>query len=91
VRTGTTLAPLVACLGVLAACTQQEEATARRGDARPNIVIFVTDTLRADALEAYGNAEVASPALTALASRGVVYERATTSSTWTRPAIASIL
>lgn len=81
------LAALALCVASCGASDRPESAAGRK----PNIVVFVTDTLRADALEAYGNSTVESSALSALAARGVVYERATTSSPWTRPAIASIL
>ena len=67
------LAALVVCVASCGASDRPESA----GDGKPNIIVFVTDTLRADALEAYGNSTVESPALSALAARGVVYE-------WTR-------
>ena len=81
-------------LALASACLLLSSCGDGRGpspDSKPNIVVFVTDTLRADALAVYGNSAVASPSLTKLAERGVVYERATSSSPWTRPAVASIL
>lgn len=42
---------------------------------RPNVLFFAVDDLRTD-LGCYGNAEVKSPQIDALASRGVVFRRA---------------
>ena len=57
----------------------------------PNIVLVVMDTLRADALGAYGARGKPTPHLDALASRGVLYEEAYATSSWTWPSTASIL
>jgi arylsulfatase A-like enzyme len=48
------------------------------------------DTLRADHLGCYGYARPTSPHLDALAADGVVFERASSPSSWTRPAVASL-
>jgi arylsulfatase len=48
------------------------------------------DTLRADHLGSYGYPRPTSPHLDALAAEGVVFERATSPSSWTRPAVASL-
>ena len=45
-------------------------------DPRPNIVLITADSLRADALGAYGNTFVRTPHLDALARRGVVFDNA---------------
>ena len=60
-------------------------------EARPNVLLYVVDTLRADALEPYGNQRIHTPALVRLASEGVVYDRAYSASSWTRPSMASLL
>jgi hypothetical protein len=57
----------------------------------PNIVIYLVDTLRADAVGAYGNASAHTPAVDALARDGVVFEDAQAPSSWTRPSVASLL
>lgn len=57
----------------------------------PNIVLYVVDTLRADALAPYGNPVVSTPAVARLAREGVLFERAYAHSSWTRPSITSIL
>lgn len=44
---------------------------------RPNVVFIVADDLRPDALACLGNRSIATPALDRLATRGVVFTRAT--------------
>jgi len=75
---------LVALVGLAAlpACTP----------ARPrNAVLIVLDTLRADGLSAYGNARPTSPALDALAERGVLFETVVTNTPWTLPAMVGLM
>jgi len=59
--------------------------------AKPNIVLYVIDTLRADHLGAYGHEQDTSPALDRLASQSIVFERAHSPAPWTLPSIVSIL
>ncbi len=76
---------LILALGlVLAACRSQPPA-------RPNVILIVVDTLRADFLGAYGFQGSISPALDALAAESVVFERCFAQSPWTKPSVASIL
>ncbi|NNE07620.1 MAG: sulfatase, partial [Gemmatimonadetes bacterium] len=58
---------------------------------RPDIVVYLVDTLRADHLEIYGYERPTSPALTAFAERAIVYENAYSPSSWTKPSVASLL
>jgi len=58
---------------------------------RPNVVLVVVDTLRADRLSCYGHAAPTSPRLDALAARGTRFERAFASAPWTIPGTASVL
>ena len=58
--------------------------------ARPNIVLVVIDTLRADHLPFYGYPKETTPFLSELAAQGVVFENAYAASSWTSPATASI-
>lgn len=60
------------------------------GKARPNIVLIVIDTVRADHLPFYGSAGNTAPFLADLASRGVVFEHCSSTSSWTAPATASL-
>ncbi|MGD8330827.1 MAG: sulfatase-like hydrolase/transferase, partial [Acidobacteriota bacterium] len=57
---------------------------------RPNIVVVLVDTLRADHLGTYGYARDTSPAIDALARRGTVFTTAYSVSNWTNPAIKSM-
>ncbi len=59
--------------------------------ARPSIVLYLVDTLRADRLGTYGYPRATDPVLRRIAAEGVVFERAFASSNWTRPATSSIL
>ena len=69
-------------LGGLAAWQWREQ--------RPNVVVVVIDTLRADHLPTYGYARNTAPFLAELASRSVTFEAAQSASAWTAPATASI-
>ncbi len=58
---------------------------------RPNIIVVLVDTLRADNLGCYGYARKTSPNLDAFASRALLYENAIAPSSWTWPSTASVL
>ena len=60
-------------------------------DTRPDLLLVVVDTLRADHLSTYGYARHTSPGLDALAQTGVVFEDNTAQSSWTLPSVASIM
>jgi arylsulfatase A-like enzyme len=60
-------------------------------EARPSILLFVIDTLRADAVGAYGAPEGVTPNLDALAGRGLRFANAFASAPWTLPSHASLL
>jgi arylsulfatase A-like enzyme len=57
---------------------------------RPNAVVVVVDTLRADHLPFYGSEVNTAPFLEEWAARSVVFERAWSTSSWTAPATASL-
>jgi len=57
---------------------------------RPNVVLVVIDTLRADHLPFHGYAIDTAPYLSHLAERSVVFENAWSGSSWTPPATASV-
>jgi arylsulfatase A-like enzyme len=75
-----------ATLALLVACSACGESR----DQRPNIVLISIDTLRADHLGCYGYARRTSPAIDALASEGVLFTDATSSTSWTLPAHATL-
>jgi arylsulfatase A-like enzyme len=57
---------------------------------RPNVVVLLVDTLRADHLPAYGYGKDTAPFLSRLAERAVVFDAAQSTSAWTAPATASL-
>jgi arylsulfatase A-like enzyme len=57
----------------------------------PNVLIYVIDTLRRDSLGSYGNTRVPTPNIDAAAREGVVFEQATSPSSWTRASMATLL
>jgi arylsulfatase A-like enzyme len=64
---------------------------ARSSPERPNVVLVLMDTLRADHLSTYGYPRATSPRLSELAARGVLFEACYSTASWTWPATASIL
>jgi len=56
----------------------------------PNVLIYVVDALPAKHLDAYGYHRQTAPNLTALAERGVRFERCFSQETWTKPSMASL-
>ena len=58
--------------------------------ARPDVVVFLADTFRADNLEVYGGDPALTPSLNALARESLVFERAWGTSPWTLPSQASL-
>jgi len=78
-----TRALVVAALPALFACPRMEAR-------RPNVLVVVVDTLRADHLSFYGYPVETAPFLAAQAARSVVFENAWSTSSWTAPAAASL-
>lgn len=54
------------------------------------VIIYLSDTLRADRLGLYGNELDVSPVIDALAGESVVFDQAYAAGTWTVPSIASL-
>jgi len=69
--------------------TEQLDGSATDG-ARPNVVLIVLDTTRADRLGCYGHGGKLTPRLDAFASESVLYEDAISSAPWTVPSHASL-
>ncbi len=57
---------------------------------RPNIVLYISDTLRADHLSCYGRTPQTSPVVDSLAQDGVLFEHCISGSTWTKPSIGTM-
>jgi arylsulfatase len=80
-RAKTVLALLLACVGWLSGCQPKRD---------PNVLVLVIDALRPDHLGCYGYELPTSPAIDALARRGVLFADATSASSYTRAAVPSI-
>ena len=61
------------------------------GNRPESILLWIIDTLRVDRLGFHGHDRPVSPNLDALAERSTVFERAIAQSSWTRPAVATLL
>lgn len=84
-RTGARLVASLACTAVLAACGGSPS-----GAARPNLIVVLVDTLRADRMGFLGNERGLTPFMDGLAKRGAVFSRAYPTSSWTTPSVASL-
>lgn len=58
---------------------------------RLNVLIYLVDTLRADALGCYGQPLPATPRLDVFAADAVLFENALAQSSWTLPSVATLL
>ena len=61
-----------------------------RGENRPNVVVFLIDTLRADHLQCYGHTPACSPSILEFAQTATVFEQCFAVASWTKPSIASL-
>ncbi len=77
-------------LAALSACSSGGEQAVAEG-ARPNVLLIVVDTLRADRVSAYGYTRSTTPQLDALAARGVLASDVTAQASWTLPSMVSML
>jgi arylsulfatase A-like enzyme len=91
--------PLGAVVGILtlgvnvAPVVRERRALASLGAARdgaPNVLLLILDTMRAASLGLYGHPRPTTPNLDRLAQRGVVFERAVATSSWSNPSHAGI-
>lgn len=83
--------PLKIGLGELALVRRTSRPRVRSAPARPNVVLIVLDTVRADRTSLMGYARPTTPHLEALAARGLLHAGALTTSSWTWPSTASLL
>jgi arylsulfatase A-like enzyme len=58
---------------------------------RPNVILYLIDTLRTDRLQTYGFAMPTSPRIVEFAAQGVTFNHAFAQSSWTKTSVASIL
>ncbi len=80
------LAALVLATGVGFGVALWQVAT----EQRPNVILIVVDTLRADHLSAYGYERRTSPVLDAFAAENLHFDFAIATAPWTAPSVASI-
>jgi len=79
--------------------TQKAPSTAQEGkksvkgtaaEKKPNLILVVMDTVRADSVSAGGYSRATTPFLDTLVSEGVFFTNARSTSSWTHPAHASM-
>jgi arylsulfatase A-like enzyme len=68
---------------------QMKPLSSRSGP--PHVFVYLVDTLRADSLSSYGSRRPSSSQIEAFAHDGVIYENAWSPSSWTLPAVVSVL
>jgi arylsulfatase A-like enzyme len=84
------IVPLAGALLAAGAATSTACARAAAAE-RPNVVLVVVDTLRADHLGCHGYERETTPRLDQLAAGGLRFERAFSQAPWTTPSVASLL
>ncbi|MFT5285619.1 MAG: arylsulfatase A-like enzyme [Planctomycetota bacterium] len=76
-------------VGLLCASCSPKLVPAKYAGERPDVVIVLVDTLRADFVEL--ESELATPFLAELAKESVVFEDASSAAPWTLPSVASLV
>lgn len=77
-------------LPLLLACGDDAPPPAPAAQRPPDVLLVVLDTVRADALSAYGNPRPTSPQLAAVADAGVRFADVTAEGSWTWPSHATL-
>jgi arylsulfatase A-like enzyme len=90
-KMGFVLSTIAALLGGLLHCDSGVTQTIDPSTSRPNIVLIIIDTLRADMLGAYGYSLPTSPEIDSYSRKGVRFSRVVTPNTWTRPSHGALL
>ncbi len=85
------LSQILGWLGCAVAALSAPGCAPEPADPRPSVLLVVVDTLRADAVSAYGRVQDTTPHFDALAAGGLLYSQAFSPSPWTLPSHASIL
>lgn len=79
--------PIACCLVVAAACAERAPSVAER----PNVVLILADTTRADRMSLYGYPRMTTPKLAARATSAVVFDSARSQASCTFPSVNSLL
>ena len=83
---------LLSCsIGSLLACGQDEAPAGEAARSRPNVILLVIDTLRADHVHGYGYPRETTPHLDELIREGARFETAIAPSSWSPPSHVTIL
>ena len=77
---------IVAAIALFSSCNPGKQ----NQNARPNVIFLLVDTLRADAVSAYGGKHP-TPNIDGLARTGIMFTRAYAPSSWTVPSCASMV
>ncbi len=78
---------LIGCDRVIPKADLEQELTTLE---RPNLVLIIVDTLRADKTSPYGFEQDTTPELSRWADRGLLFERTRAQSSWTKMSMASL-
>jgi len=82
----------IALATVLACSPEPEPPSAALDPGRPfGAVVFLLDTVRADRVSSYGYERATTPAIDAIAARGVLFEQVASFSSWTLPSAVALL
>ena len=65
--------------------------TTQETQKRPNVLVYVIDTLRADHMSLYGYERPTTPFLDRFGGEGVVFDDCHVQATWTKPSVVSLL
>jgi arylsulfatase A-like enzyme len=92
-RSRVAVATRLAVALVSAACDRPPSSTTEpdHGAATPDVFLISIDTLRPDHVSAYGHERKTTPFVDGLAEQGVLFTRAYSTTSWTAPALVSML
>ena len=65
--------------------------TTKAPKSRPNVLLYMIDTLRADHTSLYGYARDTTPFLKKLGAQGLLFDDCLVQATWTKPSVASLM
>jgi arylsulfatase A-like enzyme len=82
---------LAIAIGPVACAPEPEAPAASRPPERPDVLLISVDTLRSDRVSSYGHERLTTPFIDGLAAEGVRFQRAYSTTSWTAPALASML
>ncbi len=82
------LLPFAAAVGIHLGT---KDASVNKGEGKPNVILIVVDTLRADHLGCYGYHRPTSPNIDAMVKESILFRHAITQAPWTLPSITSLM